>query len=418
MNTLNEKQKQALSAIESPNFKQFFGIFGCAGVGKTYLLGKINNKFRVAFTAPTNKAVVSLKNSGCNPDDCMTIYSFLGLVINESTGKVTIDKKGRCKSENYDIVIIDEASMINDDICDRLRQLGRIKIIFTGDCNQLPPPKATHSPVFKIIGDNHIVLTEQMRQKNAENPIHRLLTAMRTAIDTGDSSRVNFADFKEQVRDDEKGLNVGVVTTNNSKQWEKWLIKAFTDKRGFETLSVAYSNVRVDQINALIHASIYPDSETYCVGEKLTFQAAKKDGHQVVAQNGDVITVESVVKKQEFVNIGNYKVVVDSLLINGEYLTPCRRNQFNNWLEMLKTDLNNPRVTAGYSWGELYLLRDRFADLRHSYCSTVHKAQGSSLDAIFCDMQDIYRMPEPIDIINRCIYTAISRARHVAVILD
>jgi len=415
---LNKKQRQAVDYIESAGFKSFYGIFGAGGTGKTTAIKSISSRFRVAFTAPTNKAAKVMRDSGCPVDATMTIYSFLGLTVNEATGKVTIDKKGRCKSGDYDVLIVDECSMLNNDICDRLRQLGRIKIICMGDHAQLPPPKATHSPIFKIIGDNHIVLTEQMRQKNADNPIHRLLTAMRTAIDKGHSNKVDFGTFKDQVRDDEKGLNVGVVTTNNAKQWEQWLIKAFTDNRGFETLAVAYSNVRVDEINALIHASIYPNSETYCIGEKLTFQAAKKDGHQVVAQNGDVITVESVVKKQELVKIGSYKVMIESLLINGDYLTPCDRNQFNNWLEMLKTDLNNPRVTAGYSWGELYLLRDKFADLRHSYCSTVHKAQGSTVDNVFVDMIDVYRMPEPIDIINRCVYTALSRAKYNAIILS
>jgi exodeoxyribonuclease-5 len=416
---LNEKQQQAVDYIESSGFKSFYGIFGAGGVGKSFAVNSINqDRFRVAFTAPTNKATKVMRDSGCPVDATMTIYSFLGLAVNEATGKVTMDKKGRCKSGDYDVLIVDECSMLNDDICNRLRQLGRIRIVLMGDYCQLPPPKATHSPIFKIIGDNHIVLTEQMRQKNAENPIHDLLNTMRTAIDTGNPQKVRYESFKRQTKDLEKGLNVGVVTTNNGKQWEQWLVKAFTDKRGFETLAVAYSNRRVDEINALVHAGLYPDSETYCVGEKLTFQAIKKDGKQVLAQNGDVITVESVVKKQELVKIGTHKVMVESLLINGEYLTPCDRNQFNTWLEMLKADLNNPRVTAGYSWGELYLLRDRFADLRHSYCSTVYKAQGSTVDNVFVDMLDVYRMPEPIDIINRCVYTAISRCRYVAVILD
>jgi ATP-dependent exoDNAse (exonuclease V) alpha subunit len=414
---LNEKQQQAVNYIESAKFKNFYGIFGAGGTGKTTAIKSINSRFRVAFTAPTNKAAKVMRDSGCPAANTMTIYSFLGLTVNEATGKITIDKKGRCKSGDYDFLVIDECSMLNDDICGRLRQLGHIKIVLMGDFCQLPPPKATHSPIFKIIGDNHLVLTEQMRQKNAENPLHLLLNSMRTAIDTGDSSKVNFSDFAAQVRDDEKGLNVGVVTTNSVKQWEQWLISAFTDKRGFEALAVAYSNKRVDEINALIHSRIYPDSETYCVGEKLIFQSAKKEDKKIIKNNGDMITVESVVKKQEFVKIGDYKVIIESLLINGEYLTPCDRNQFNIWLELLKTDLNNPRVLTGYTWGELYLLRYRFSDLRHSYCSTVHKAQGSTTCNVFVDMLDVFQMPEPIDIINRCVYTALSRAKYNAIIL-
>ena len=414
---LNEKQRQAVDFIESQKFKNFFGIFGAGGTGKTTAIQSINKCMRVAFTAPTNKAVAVMRSNGCPEAHTMTIYTFLGLSINETTGKITLDKRGRCKSGDYDVLVVDECSMLNDDICARLRQLGRIKIVLMGDNCQLPSVKAARSPIFDIIGDNFIMLTEQWRQKNADNPIHILLNSMRDLIDTSKAKKVNFADFAGQIKDDEKGINVGVVTTNSLKQWETWLVKAFSDTRGLNTLATANSNKRVDEINAIVHNYIYPNSDVFCEGETLIFQAPKKKGMQIIANNGDIITVKTAVKTREFVKIGTHKVMIDAMLINNNHLAPCNRNQFNSWLDMLKNDLFNPRVTAGYSWSELYLLRDRFSDLRHSYCSTVYKAQGSTVDNIFIDMTDIYKMPESIDIINRCVYTAISRAKYNAIIL-
>jgi len=411
---LNEKQKQAVSAIESQNF---YGIFGEGGTGKTTAIKSISNRFRVAFTAPTNKAVKVLKNSGCPEDNCMTIYSFLGLVVNEATGKITIDKKGKCKSEYYDVLVIDECSMLNTEICNRLQQLGRIKIVLLGDYAQLPPPKEKQSPIFKIIGDNHIILTEQMRQKNAQNPLLKLLSDVRKCQDEN-LPMVKFSDYKGQINDKEQGLNVGVVTTGNHKKWESWLLKSFDDSRGFDNLVVTYRNSRVDELNALIHNHRYLNSEIFCVGEQVVFQRPFKTSDTVLADNGDIETVETVERVQEFVSIGQYKVIIDALKINGIYTTPLDRNLFNNWINGLMNALNNPRETAGFSWGEVYLLRDRFADLRHGYCSTVHKAQGSTVDNVFIDMPDVLAMPEPPEIVNRCIYTALSRARFNAIILE
>ena len=414
---LNEQQKAAIRAIESLNFKQFYGVFGAGGVGKSYLLGKIDSRFRVAYTTPTNKSLNVLRNSGCPPEDCYTIYKFLGLAVNESTGKVTIDKKGRCKSGDYDILVIDECSMLNTEICNRLKALHSIKIVFTGDHAQLPPPKEPSSPVFKLIGDNHIVLTEQMRQRNALNPLLTMLSRVRDSVQTGERI-ADYSQFKGQILDDDAGLKVGVVIAPTARQWEQWLIKSFEDKRGFSTLAVAYRNDRVDQINALIHSHFYPNSDIFCKGETLVFQRPVMRNKETIAENGELIEVVKVERVQEKVSIGEHRVEIDALKINDEFITPIDRNMFNGWIQTLMNVLNDPRQTAGFSWGEVYLLRDRFADLRHSYCVTVHKAQGSTVDIIWVDMSDICRMPESQSIINRCIYTALSRARYVAMILQ
>ena len=426
---LNEKQQQAVALITSPNFKSPFGLFGSAGTGKTSTMRHLPKAMRVCFTAPTNKAVSVLIESGCDTEHCMTIYSFLGLQVNEKTGKTTIDKKGRSKEWDYDVLVLDECSMANSDICDRLsKPIKSLKIVFMGDTAQLPPVGEKSSPAFDMVRDNYIMLTEQMRQANELNPMHKLLAAMRESVDSG--VVVDYSQYIGQVQTD-SGKN-GVVTTKNVNQFEMWIKGAF--KRGDSHCAVvAWYNDRIDYFNAMIHEHLFPPAPrvnwqdynppldqqpAYCVGETLTFQRAFKVGNDVLATNGSTIVVESVESKQEKIIIGKFKVLLDYLLINDQFLTPCNRNEFNNWLDQLKDNLEaNKEVGCDYSWGEFYLLREHFADLRHSYCITAVKSQGSTYDNVFIDIPNVQQIPAGQKEKNRCLYTTISRARNNVILL-
>lgn len=51
-----------------------------------------------------------------------------------------------------------------------------------------------------------------------------------------------------------------------------------------------------------------------------------------------------------------------------------------------------------------------FLDLRHSYACTVHKAQGSTYDTVYVDLDDLYKAIRNKDMYNRLLYVAVSRA--------
>ena len=184
--------------------KKTFGLYGFAGAGKTttivefvsYLLlnGYLNS---VAFTAPTNKAVNVIKskfkphlkkiinykfkrelNEGFNFDNeleflethgisiqFMTLHKLMGFKTDYSlSGDVIFirDKGGsnsKCLIMNYELVIIDECSMINidtiDNIFNEIRTENKTKnyklipkVIFTGDPAQLPPVNENNSSIF------------------------------------------------------------------------------------------------------------------------------------------------------------------------------------------------------------------------------------------------------------------------------
>ena len=176
-----------------------FGFYGYAGSGKTTTIVEIisylitNNYIKsIAFTAPTNKAVNVMKSKfrpnlksiyqkiidqklendfdldqallklGANniKIDFITIHKLLKFKneYDSSGSMVFVKSKNKSLIMQYDIVVIDECSMISLDIIDmiysdiKLKENSNLrklpKIIFTGDPAQLPPVSEPTSFVF------------------------------------------------------------------------------------------------------------------------------------------------------------------------------------------------------------------------------------------------------------------------------
>lgn len=174
----NEQQTAALKSVrswlEDPN-EQVFRLFGYAGTGKTTIakfLAKLVEG-SVCFAAYTGKAALVMRKNGC--EGASTIHSLIYKPTDEEVkGQPTfkLDKGSRVR--HAALVIIDECSMVNDDMAADLLSFG-VKILVLGDPGQLPPVQGTG---YFVNAEPDVMLTQIVRQAEG-NPIIQLATRAR-----------------------------------------------------------------------------------------------------------------------------------------------------------------------------------------------------------------------------------------------
>lgn len=174
-----------MSYLTGKSDKQYFSLSGPAGSGKTTILRYLVEYIglgidRVACAAYVGKAVTVLNKHDMN---ARTIHSliYVPTVVTDTdeNGRPLLDRDGDPITKikffkrdeldyPYALIIIDEASMVNDSLRDEILSFG-VPVIFVGDCNQLEP----------IFGKGSVMLypdfrlTQIMRQKE-NDPIIQL----------------------------------------------------------------------------------------------------------------------------------------------------------------------------------------------------------------------------------------------------
>lgn len=171
------QQGEAIAYIASwlrMKFHPFFYLGGYAGTGKTTLAKHIASMAdgHVRFMAFTGKAAMVMRQKGC--DGAATIHSsiYRPRGLNEDGDKRYV--LDRSALNNVDLVILDECSMVNEELGKDLLSFG-IPILVLGDPAQLAPVKGTGF-FTKEVPD--YTLTEVHRQA-ADSLILRLATTIR-----------------------------------------------------------------------------------------------------------------------------------------------------------------------------------------------------------------------------------------------
>ena len=163
-------------------------IQGSAGVGKTFMVDtlisilskNIKSYEHIYCSAPTNKAVSVLKGKVKNYDRLQFITTHAALKLKRNidykTGNISFKPSYDEKYpplKNVKLFIIDEASMVNDELLDYIEEhstKNNSTVIFIGDNKQLNPVNEEESPVF-IRNYPEVELTEIVRQKGGNKNI-------------------------------------------------------------------------------------------------------------------------------------------------------------------------------------------------------------------------------------------------------
>jgi exodeoxyribonuclease V alpha subunit len=148
-------------------------VTGGAGVGKTFVMGKVYAEFRemkkpIALCAPTGRAAKRIEElTGIK---AKTVHRLLEFPMPFEDGDPTLPKRNRQNPLSDRVVIVDESSMISPLLFRQLMDaLPRGSVIrWFGDNNQLPPVEEGKPPFITMLNEfPSVILTYNYRSGDA-----------------------------------------------------------------------------------------------------------------------------------------------------------------------------------------------------------------------------------------------------------
>lgn len=399
--TLTEDQQSALEAFHAfltDPIETVFVLRGYSGCGKStlvrtlldqlpgfnkaaHLINPNHREYEVALTATTNKAAENL--GSITGQGAVTIHSFLGLRVQTDyrSNTTTLIPRTNEQKQGY-LLFIDEASYVDKQLLSFIFKMTyNCKVVFIGDPAQLTPVKSVGTPVFDA-NFTGAALTTVVRQAEG-NPIVDLSTKFRHTVNTGE-----FFSFKPDgehvVYLDREIFNKAIEQEFSRPDW-----------RYQDSKILAWTNKCVIGYNHFVR------------------NLAKGDPHFQVDDyavcNSFVTVGKSSIKTDQLVQIGaiendsiRYEVPGNMVCVDGIWVFHPKS------LELWNAGIKKMRAKDNF--GAVAEMESQWIDLRAAYACTINKAQGSTFDRVFVDLDDIRRCNSG-DQIARMLYVGVSRAR-------
>jgi ATP-dependent DNA helicase PIF1 len=380
MDLLNEEQKYAVRCVmEGHNIL----LTGSAGTGKSYTIKYIieylnNTNKNYAITASTGTAAVIIGGQ--------TLHSFLGLglgtgSIKEILGNILKNKKKYENILKLDTLIIDEISMIDRDLFQKISEVlsiikstdvcfGNIQLILVGDFCQLAPVKGKYcflSDIWNKINIK-IVLLKKLIRHDEDLLFQKILKIVRKGKCTDNIIRV-LDSLRDTVFDN------GIIPT------KLYPINVNVD---------IINNIEIEKLKAQGNISKTYTAITSCdkekEGEKFSIE---------LTLNAQVIIIRNINIEESLVN-GTRGVIKH---LGADYVII---NDVNGNIHTIKyyTDTFNNKVSSKSS----YIIH---MPIRICYALSIHKSQGMTIDALELDLgANIFTCGQS--------YTALSRAKKLS----
>ena len=452
-----EKAKSLAELAES----RFSLLAGSAGTGKTSVLGILCNQEGIRqdgllLLAPTGKARVRMQQlAGDTNIQALTIAQFLNRHRRYDVYSGRYHLSDRPKATGYGTVIVDEASMLTEDMLGALIDAlqGVQRLILAGDPAQLPPIGAGRPFVdiiaelrpndlethFPRVARGYAELTIDRRQIGTERPDRRLATWFSTTPPTPgeddifsldyDTSTLHFVEWKKS---DDFQLKLVDVLAEELKLTDTKDLRSFNRaigstphgaydyfNRGEAVKKVEYWQILsplrgmpfgVNDINRQVHERFRKNfmdlasrqrnrpipkplgAEQIVYGDKIiNLKNHSRDGNKVYPQEGAL----------GYLANGEIGIAV------GQWKTRRMRKAPN----ILKVEFSS-QLGYTYSFKDKDFREEGEPALELAYALTVHKAQGSQFDLV------ILVIPEDHPILSReLLYTALTRHENRVVVM-
>jgi hypothetical protein len=379
---LTEEQETALKG----SLNSYLSIItGGAGCGKTTLIKQLiknfkNNDEKFILTSFTGKAVLRIKESlGPEYDDveCQTLH------------RIIYRKKSGQPVDKFYNIIIDECSMISTELMWEFFNefKHKFRMILIGDCNQLPPI-GIGSFFTQVINSERIpiyYLTQNKRMKQMGDKM-TILENANGLINAERDKRIPFKFIEDK----------GFYLIENDLVFCYQIMEALKNK-GVNSKDITVITPFNKDIDFMIKgqqkiflgevAKTFKNFDYY-IGDRM-MQTKNIYSDEYDLMNGEEGYITSVGDEFFTVDFGNGKLV--------DYLWAVKEEPKNKKSKS-KEDKEK----------EAEEVKDLFAnDIKHSFCKTVHKSQGSEYKYV------ILYLPRNISgFVNiNLLYTAITRTK-------
>lgn len=410
-------------------------ITGVAGTGKTTCLYElldycIKTNVPAVATAYTHQACRVLRNKLPKKAVIKTLHAYLKKrpTINDAALKIDhVENNAQVGApEHIGILFIDEFSMvgerdfvsINDILYD---EEGNIvtKVVYIGDPNQLPPVKDAKAVEPK--GPFWIQLTTVHRQAQSNPLINTLLT------------------INDYINDPKKSKPL-----EEHERFERNCdIVELYKKCNKSKVILAYTNAKVESLNAIIEGKTKPDlgdtvytptlRQTYTIDDiEDTAYAVQDFKNNVIEIGSKWRTVETLneMPQVQFFHLEDEegsKTVRAAVFGHATYLEykkelARKAVAFNNLVKQ-QFKVANPadwaRVNRGHelaikranAWRNYLAFKDCVICLDFGHAMTVHKSQGSTFENVYLDVEDMGLCADTdYQLYLKLLYVAISRA--------
>lgn len=455
--TFNDEQFQGIGKIggwlKNRDGRNIFTLAGYAGTGKTTIVKKILDKYRggVVVSAPTHKAKKVVMRT--TKRDGQTLSALLGLrpdvdLDNFNPNDPKFNQIAIPKINDFNFVLIDESSMINHDLYEKILKLvgdTRTKVLFMGDPAQIPPVGEKESVVFfQEQGDKIFHQLTKIERQDDGNPLMLYYDALRNNLNKMDGG------IKRISKLNDKGE--GILFTVRKREFRQAVLEQYSNSEFKKDTDfcklIAWKNDTVKASNHVIRQELLEKTDDVIeVGDLLMGYrtiSAKDFRYNIIENSADYRVVDKGKIEENSYGIMGFPVKVAETLDRGQYvyqdifiidsndhqnlhlygqmhdffrdMAKADKKQWKRYYEFRRHNVLMKNIDT-YQNGQLRPTHEIIVkDMDYGYALTAHKSQGSTYTHVFVmenDINDNWLIKER----NQIKYVSLTRPTHRATVL-